>query len=66
MILTEPLPIPLKVNTPKEMAWVVFHEGFRAAAATALRGPLVTPSQMELHIRSMYEEFLKVLERANK
>ena len=51
----EPARISYSVRTADELAWVLFHEGFRCGLNAVRDYPLVNPPNMELYIREMFK-----------
>jgi hypothetical protein len=47
--------ISYRVRTAEELAWVLFHEGFRCGYNAARDYPLVDPPDMEAYIREMFK-----------
>ena len=50
----EPARVSYHVRTPEELAFLLFHEGFRCGYNAARDFPLVNPPNMEIYIREMY------------
>jgi hypothetical protein len=51
----EPARVSYSVHTPGELAFLLFHEGFRCGYNAVRDYPLVDPPNMELYIREMYK-----------
>jgi hypothetical protein len=56
---SEPARIAYGVRTPEELAFVLFHEGFRCGYNVVRDYPLVNPPNMEIYIREMYKMVAK-------
>lgn len=51
----EPARVSYRVRTPEELAFLLFHEGFRCGYNVVRDYPLVDPPNMEAYIREMYK-----------
>ena len=51
----EPARVAYRVRTPEELAFLLFHEGFRCGYNVVRDYPLVDPPDMELYIREMFK-----------
>jgi len=47
--------ISYRANNAAELAFILFHEGFRCGYNSALQYPLVNPPNMEAYIKAMYD-----------
>lgn len=56
---TEPARVSYRVRTAGELAWLLFHEGFRCGYTAAREYPLINPPNMELYIQEMYKLIAK-------
>jgi hypothetical protein len=51
---SEPARISIKARDAKELAWILFHEGFRAGYEARERTGFGPPPNMEFYIREIY------------
>jgi hypothetical protein len=51
----EPARVAYSVRTPEELAFLLFHEGFRCGYNVVRDFPLINPPNMEMYIREMYK-----------